>query len=199
MRSLNLVASPAEVARGKAFARFLRIERAKRDLSKVELSKLSGVSASYLTLFENGSIKPDGKYLVPSREILEKIATVFEVAPEVVLNAAGYDVPVPLPEIQYEPDLDTLLGRVEGYSDFDGPTREVIREAAVAAATNMAESLRKLNSQGTIGSRFTREEIAAEEHQQSILRERNTLYIADMPIVGGLDKEDDEDGDDDLD
>ncbi|WP_395144897.1 hypothetical protein, partial [Armatimonas sp.] len=67
-----------------------------------------------------------------------------------------------------------------------------------AAATNMAESLRKLNSQGTFGSRFSREEIAAEEHQQSILRERNTLYIADMPIAGGL-EEDDEDGDDDLD
>ena len=197
MRSLNPVASAAEVARGKAFARFLRIERAKRDLTKAELAELSGVSASYLTLFENGSIKPDGKYLVPSREILEKIARVFEVAPEVVLNAAGYDVP--LPEIEYEPDLDTLLGRVEGYSDFDGPTREVIREAAVAAATNMAESLRKLNSRGTIGSRFTESEIAAEENEQRILRERNTLYIANMQIAGGLDEEDSEGEDDDLD
>ena len=191
MRSLNLVASPAEVARGQAFARYLRIERAKRDLTKAELAKLSGVSASYLTLFENGSIKPDGKYLVPSREILAKVAAAFEVSPEEVLQAAGYEVELPTPEIQYEPDLDTLLGRVEGFSDFDGPQREVIREAAVAAATNMAESLRKLNSRGTIGSRFTEVEIAAEEDEQRILRERNTLYIADMPIAESL--EDDED------
>ena len=196
MRSLNPLASPAEVALGKAFARFLRIERAKRDLTKAELAKRSGVSASYLTLLENGSIKPDGKYLVASREILEKIATVLEVAPEIVLNAAGYEVP--LPEIEYEPDMDTLLGRVEGYSDFDGPTREVIRDAAVVAARNMAESLRKLNSRGTIGSRFTDSEISVEENHQKILRERNTLYIADLPIVGGLD-DDEEDDDIDLD
>ena len=124
-----------------------------------------------------------------------KLARALELALDDVKLAAGHS----MPEMQYVPDLDTLLGRVEGYSDFDGPTREVIRGAALAAATNMAESLRKLNSRGTIGSRFTDSEIAVEEDEQRILRERNTLYIADLPIAGGLDDDDEEDDDVDLD
>ena len=179
MRSLNPVASPAEVARGQAFARYLRIERAKRDLTKAELAKLSGVSASYLTLFENGSIKPDGKYLVPSREILEKVATALEVAPEVVQNAAGYDVP----ELEYVPDLDAILGRMEGFNDFDGPSRELIREAALVAAKNMAETLRKLDSRGIVGSRFAEDEIEEAEAEQTRIAETAEIYVTDEMVT----------------
>jgi transcriptional regulator with XRE-family HTH domain len=188
-------ATPAQVSQGQRFARWLRLQRADRGWTQAHLAKLSGVSTAYLSLMEKGGILPDGNYQRPSEEIVGKLAAALELELGEVKLAAGHE----MPELEYLPDLDTLLGRVEGFNDFDGPQREVIREAAVAAATQMAESLRKLNSQGTIGSRFTREEIAAEEHQQSLLRERNTLYIADMQIADGLDTEDSEEEDDDLD
>lgn len=172
----EIVASPAEVTRGESFAQWLRFQRAKRGWTKVELSERSGVSPSYLSLFENGCIKPDGKFVQASDEILERLASALGVELREVRGAAGHEVP----ELEYVPDIDVLLGRMEGFSDFDGAEREVIREAALQAAKNMALSLRKLNARGTIGNRFAQEEIAAEEAEQVRLSQENDLPIGDV-------------------
>ena len=172
----EIVASPADVTRGRRFAQWLRLQRAKRGWTKTELSERSGVSPSYLSLFENGCIKPDGKFVQASDEILERLASAFGVERREVQAAAGQEVP----ELEYVPDIDVLLSRVEGFSDFDGTERYVIREAALQAAKNMALSLRKLNSRGTVGARFTEEEISAEEEEQERLSRELDVPIGDV-------------------
>jgi transcriptional regulator with XRE-family HTH domain len=183
-----MAATSDQIAQGQRFARWLRLQRADRGWTQARLARISGVSTAYMSLLEKGGILPDGTHQRPSEEIAGKLATALSLPLDDVKRAAGYE----LPEIEYLPDLDTLLGRIEGYSDFDGPQREVIRESALAAATNMAESLRKLNSRGTIGSRFTGSEIAAEEAEQRRLRERATLYIAEQPVAGGLESDEED-------
>ncbi len=164
--------TPEELAQGQRFAEWLRVERARRDWTRLELSQRSGVSGSYISLIEGGGIKHTGQYQLPSEEILTKLAVALGIEPKRVLAAAGH----PLPDIEYVPDIDALLGRMEGYSDFDGTERVIIREAALKAAANMAETLRKLGSRGTIGSRFTRDEIVAEERAQyELSKENNTV------------------------
>ena len=147
-----------QLAQGQRFARWLRLQRADRNWSRVSLAERAGFSTSYVNLIENGGIKSDGQYLLPSEEMLTKLAGALGLELELVLAAAGYDKP----ELQYVPDIDALLGRMEGFNDFDGPHRELIREAALVAAKNMAETLRKLDSRGIVGSRFSYEEIEDE-------------------------------------
>jgi transcriptional regulator with XRE-family HTH domain len=179
MSPRTILATPEEQAQGKRFADWLRLERAKRNLTKAELSRRSGVSTSYLTLIETGGIKTDGKYQLPGEEILAKLAVTLELDPEMLLAVAGHDKP----ELQYVPDIDTLLGRMEGFNDFDGPSRELIREAALVAAKNMAETLRKLDSRGIVGSRFSYEEIEDAEAEQLRLAEEGELYVTDEMVT----------------
>ena len=179
MSPRKILATPEEQAQGKRFADWLRLERAKRNLTKAELSRRSGVSTSYLTLMETGGIKTDGKYQLPGEEILAKLAATLELDSEVLLAVAGYDQP----ELQYVPDIDALLGRMEGFNDFDGPHRELIREAALVAAKNMAETLRKLDSRGIVGSRFSYEEIEDAEAEQARLAEEGELYVTDEMVT----------------
>jgi transcriptional regulator with XRE-family HTH domain len=179
MSPRTILATPEEQAQGKRFADWLRLERAKRNLTKAELSRRSGVSTSYLTLIETGGIKTDGKYQLPGEEILAKLAATLELDPEMLLAVAGHDKP----ELQYVPDIDTLLGRMEGFNDFDGPSRELIREAALVAAKNMAETLRKLDSRSIIGSRFSYEEIEDAEAEQSRLAEEGEIYVTDEMVT----------------
>ena len=179
MSPRKILATPEEQAQGKRFADWLRLERAKRNLTKAELSRRSGVSTSYLTLMETGGIKTDGKYQLPGEEILAKLAATLELDSEVLLAVAGYDKP----ELQYVPDIDALLGRMEGFNDFDGPHRELIREAALVAAKNMAETLRKLDSRGIVGSRFSYEEIEDAEAEQARLAEEGELYVTDEMVT----------------
>jgi transcriptional regulator with XRE-family HTH domain len=175
----TILATPEEQAQGKRFADWLRLERARRNLTKAELSRRSGVSTSYLTLIETGGIKTDGKYQLPGEEILTKLAVTLELDPEIVQAAAGHD----RPEIQYVPDIDTILGRMEGFNDFDGPARELIREAALVAAKNMAETLRKLDSRNVIGRRFAEDEIKEAEAEQKLLAEEGELYVTDEMLT----------------
>jgi transcriptional regulator with XRE-family HTH domain len=179
MSPRTILATPEEQAQGKRFADWLRLERAKRNLTKAELSRRSGVSTSYLTLIETGGIKTDGKYQLPGEEILAKLAATLELDPEMLLAVAGHDKP----ELQYVPDIDTLLGRMEGFNDFDGPSRELIREAALVAAKNMAETLRKLDSRSIIGSRFSYEEIEDAEAEQARLAEEGEIYVTDEMVT----------------
>jgi transcriptional regulator with XRE-family HTH domain len=179
MSPRTILATPEEQAQGRRFADWLRLERAKRNLTKAELSRRSGVSTSYLTLIETGGIKTDGKYQLPGEEILAKLAATLELDPEILLAVAGHDKP----ELQYVPDIDAILGRMEGFNDFDGPSRELIREAALVAAKNMAETLRKLDSRSVVGSRFTYEEIADAEAEQAKLAEEGELYVTDAMVT----------------
>jgi transcriptional regulator with XRE-family HTH domain len=179
MSPRTILATPEEQAQGKRFADWLRLERAKRNLTKAELSRRSGVSTSYLTLIETGGIKTDGKYQLPGEEILAKLAATLELDPEMLLAVAGHDKP----ELQYVPDIDTLLGRMEGFNDFDGPSRELIREAALVAAKNMAETLRKLDSRSIIGSRFSYDEIEDAEAEQARLAEEGEIYVTDEMVT----------------
>ena len=179
MSPRTILATPEEQAQGKRFADWLRLERAKRNLTKAELSRRSGVSTSYLTLIETGGIKTDGKYQLPGEEILAKLAVTLELDPELLLAVAGHD----MPELQYVPDIDTLLGRMEGFNDFDGPSRELIREAALVAAKNMAETLRKLDSRSIIGSRFSYEEIEDAEAEQARIAESADIYVTDEMVT----------------
>ncbi|WP_395089779.1 helix-turn-helix domain-containing protein [Armatimonas sp.] len=179
MSPRTILATPEEQAQGKRFADWLRLERAKRNLTKAELSRRSGVSTSYLTLIETGGIKTDGKYQLPGEEILTKLAVTLELDPEILLAVAGHDKP----ELQYVPDIDTLLGRMEGFNDFDGPSRELIREAALVAAKNMAETLRKLDSRSIIGSRFSYEEIEDAEEEQARIAETAEIYVTDEMVT----------------
>ena len=103
----------------------------------------------------------------------------LELDPEQLLAVAGYDKP----EIQYVPDIDAILGRMEGFNDFDGPHRELIREAALVAAKNMAETLRKLDSRGIVGSRFAEEEIEEAEAEQARIAETAELYVTDEMVT----------------
>lgn len=171
--------TPDELAQGQRFAEWLRVERARRDWTRLELSQRSGVSGSYISLIEGGGIKHTGQYQLPSEEILTRLAEALGVEPKHVLAAAGH----PLPDMEYIPDIDTILGRMEGFNDFDGPSRELIREAALVAAKNMAETLRKLDSRSIIGSRFSYEEIEDAEAEQLRLAEEGELYVTDEMVT----------------
>lgn len=171
--------TPEQLAQGQRFARWLRLQRADRNWSRVSLAERAGISASYVNLIENGCIKSDGQYLLPSEEILTKLAGALEIEVEPVLAVAGYDKP----ELQYVPDIDAILGRMEGFNDFDGPSRELIREAALVAAKNMAETLRKLDSRGIVGSRFSYEEIEDAEAEQARIAESAEIYVTDEMVT----------------
>jgi transcriptional regulator with XRE-family HTH domain len=67
------------------FGKYIRSLRKKKDLTLVELSKLSGVSHPYLSQIENGKTKT-----VASPEILNKVAGPLGTKYEDLMEKAGY-------------------------------------------------------------------------------------------------------------
>lgn len=157
---------------------WLRRERERRWLSIRQLAARAGVSHASLSNIENGlhGMKRENVTKLEAA-LAEDVSdpSERERLSRELLRLTGFAANTP--EVAYEPDIETILGHIEGYSDFDPVEREVIREAAVQAGKTMAETLRKLNARGVIGSRFAREEIADAEAEQARLAAENDMEI----------------------
>jgi transcriptional regulator with XRE-family HTH domain len=163
---------------------WLRREREQRRLSIRQLAARAGMSHASLSNIENGlhGVKRENaqKLAAALSEGLSDPSERERLARE-LLTLAGF---ASAPEVTYEPDIETILGHIEGYSDFGQVEREVIRDAAVQAGKTMAETLRKLNARGVIGSRFESSEIAAAEEEQALLSAENELEITPDMVRG---------------
>ena len=108
----------------------LRKQRNKHTLTIEELSKISGISTSYLTRLES-QVTPAN----PKLEILQKLAKTYDVSLITLINAAGYDTeepfePVGLGELLFshqvtfkgdkltEKQKEYIIKMLEGAYDF---------------------------------------------------------------------------------
>jgi transcriptional regulator with XRE-family HTH domain len=158
---------------------WLRRERERRRLSIRQLAARAGMSHASLSNIENGlhGVKRENaqKLAAALSEDVSDPSERERLARE-LLTLAGF---ASAPEITYEPDIETILGHIEGYSDFGPVEREVIQ-----AGKTMAETLRKLNARGVIGNRFEPSEIEEAEEEQARLSAENDLEITPDMLRG---------------
>jgi len=93
--------------------------RAKKGLSRAKAAKAAKLSATRLYEFEVGISSSTGKPTAPSREQLKRLAAVYEVPAEELLERAGYVIK----SHSEPPDVERLL---ELYRRLPLPAREAL-------------------------------------------------------------------------